>query len=1082
MKTKITFIFGLLLPLLAFSQPFVSPTQYDIEKDKVLYTVGYAHLDTEWNWDYPSTINVCIKNTMEENFRLFEKYPDYVFNFTGSRRYRFMKEYYPEMYPKVKEYIQKGRWHVSGSSVDEGEVNVSSSESVLRQVLYGNLYFKKEFGKTSVDYMLPDCFGFLSNLPTVWNHAGLLGFSTQKLTWNSASGLPFNVGVWNGPDGKGIIAALNATDYSGNVRPRLDMDTTWIIRINENYKKYGFNFDYRYYGVGDEGGAPRENDVINAVGSLKNKDSKIKVVLTSSDQLYKDITPVIRKKLPVFMGDLLLTEHSAGSMTSQAYMKRMNRKNELLAQSAEQTAVIADWLGGADYPFTKLNNAWNLVLGSQFHDILPGTSIQKAYEYAWNDEFVAANGFSAVLKNSLKVISNTLNTNTVGRSLVVYNPVATAREDVVTAELTYATMPENIAVFDKNGKELTTQILENKGTKIKFIFVAQLPSTGAVVFDVRETTAKSTTKTSLKITSQTIENEFYTVIMAANGDIESIFDKKLKKEILAKPARLEFLKEVPSYWPAWNMDWADRKNAPIDFMDKEAQISILENGPVRVSLIVKRKGLNSEIEQVVSLAAGASGKRVEISNVLDWQSKGVSLKASFPFTASNSKAAYNLGVGVINRTNNDSLKFEVPAKEWMDLTDNSGKFGVSILEDCKYGSDKPTDNTLRLTLMFTPGISKSADWCWYQGFQDWGIHEFKYGIYSHSGDWAAAQTAWQAKFLNQPLVAFETSKHEGVIGKEMSILKTNSPQIGIMALKKMEEGDYSIVRANELTGKDAKAVTISFPTNIVDAYEVNGQEVKIGNADFKNGKLNFDVGYFGIKSFAVKFEKPIKQLSKPQQEPLVLPYNYDMITNDMNRWDCMGTWGNYPSYPAEEIPAEIVSEDIRFEIKNTADRLNNTVVAAGQTINLPQNGATKVYVLAAADDDTQGEFIVDGKSTSIKIQSRKGFVGQFFKPVLNALDSSVFKIESAYYKSDNIAFYASHTHKAYPSENQAYQYCYMYKYAIVVPQNAKTLTLPTNKKIKIFAITAVKNETAEIDLATAISDDFSNSSTAKLRK
>src|SRR5512136_1718634 len=203
------------------AQPLERRQSYDISKEKVLYTIGYAHLDTEWNWEYPTTINQYIRNTMEDNFKLFEKYPDYVFNFTGSRRYKMMKEYFPDSYARVAGYIKDGRWYVSGSSVDEGEVNVSSSESVLRQVLYGNLYFKREFNKVSVDYMLPDCFGFVATMPSVWSHAGLLGFSTQKLTWRSSNGVPFNVGYWEGPDGKGVIASLNATDYTGRIVPRL---------------------------------------------------------------------------------------------------------------------------------------------------------------------------------------------------------------------------------------------------------------------------------------------------------------------------------------------------------------------------------------------------------------------------------------------------------------------------------------------------------------------------------------------------------------------------------------------------------------------------------------------------------------------------------------------------------------------------------------------------------------------------------------------------------------------------------------------------------------------------------------------
>src|ERR1035437_4876619 len=136
---------GLLLPALLLGQQINNREKYDIARDKVLYTTGYAHLDTDWNWEYPTTINEYIKNTMLDNFKLLEKYPDYVFNFTGSRRYHMMKEYYPDSYKRVGDYIKQGRWFVSGSSVDEGEVNISSSESVLRQVLYGNKFFRNEF-------------------------------------------------------------------------------------------------------------------------------------------------------------------------------------------------------------------------------------------------------------------------------------------------------------------------------------------------------------------------------------------------------------------------------------------------------------------------------------------------------------------------------------------------------------------------------------------------------------------------------------------------------------------------------------------------------------------------------------------------------------------------------------------------------------------------------------------------------------------------------------------------------------------------------------------------------------------------
>lgn len=1051
------------------AQPLRNTAPYNIEKDRVLYTVGYAHLDTEWNWDYPTTINEYIYNTMVENFRLFEKYPDYVFNFTGSRRYNMMKEYYPELYKKVKDYVSKGRWHVSGSSVDEGEVNISSSESIVRQILYGNNFFRKEFGQESVDYMLPDCFGFLSNLPTVFNHSGLMGFSTQKLTWRSAVGVPFNVGIWNGPDDKGIIAALNATNYNGHVEKRLDTDKNWGNRLDDDKKKTGYAFDYRYYGVGDIGGSPRESDVKNAVGSLKNSDSNFKVLLSSSDQMYKDITPSIRKALPAYKGELLLIEHSAGSMTSQAFMKRMNRKNELLAQSAEQVSVAADMLGSS-YPFRKLNAAWDLVLGSQFHDILPGTSIPKAYEYAWNDEFIAANNFAEVLKNGVRKISAKMNTQTQGKSVLVYNPVVRERQDVVTAEVEFDKTPYTIAVYDKEKKHIPSQILARKGNRVKFIFLAKLPPAGFSVFDIQEAES-SDNDAALSITNNSLENEYYRVRVADNGDITSIFDKKLSKELLSAPARLELQREQPNEWPAWNMDWKDRQKPPMGFINDNAMLSVVEKGPVRVTLEVKRRGFNSEITQYYSLSAGEAGKRFEVRNRIDWQTKEASLKAAFPLTASNENATYNLGVGTINRGNNNEKHFEVPSKEWFDLTDKSGKFGVSVLEDCKYGSDKPNDNTLRLTLLYTPKANSFV----YQSTQDWGIHDVTYAIYSHKGSWVNGGTPWQAKFLNQPLVAFETSKHGGSLGQSYSMVSINNPQVGLMAFKKAEDGNTYVVRVNELSGKDLKNVKIKFPVNVAEAYEVNGQEKQIGKVKTTGKELTFDLSHYTIKSFAVKLIPENQE--KFKQEFVTLPYNVDVFSFDENRGDASDDY----SAPAELMPDVLTSENIDFKIGDKADEENNAVRCDGQIISLPAGNYSKLYVLAAAFGDTKGEFSVDGKKTSLMIQNFSGYIGQFYNRILSRDQKTVDDMQEPYVKPANVAWFASHSHSKYPMKNVAYSYTYLFKYEIDIPAGAQSITLPKNQRIRILAMTVARPDEDKAESLQPLYDTFTDHPKFSLR-
>src|SRR5580698_7438974 len=206
----------------------------DLTKQATLYVVGYAHLDTEWRWEYPQVIDEYLRKTMEDNFKLFDKYPHYIFNFSGANRYRLMKEYYPADFARLKKYVDEGRWFPAGSSMEEGDVNTPSAETIIRQILYGNDWFRKELGKTSAEYMLPDCFGFPSSLPTILAHSGVKGFSTQKLVWGSSApgggpeslettpeGTPFNVGVWVGPDGESVLAGLNPGAYDGGIETDL---------------------------------------------------------------------------------------------------------------------------------------------------------------------------------------------------------------------------------------------------------------------------------------------------------------------------------------------------------------------------------------------------------------------------------------------------------------------------------------------------------------------------------------------------------------------------------------------------------------------------------------------------------------------------------------------------------------------------------------------------------------------------------------------------------------------------------------------------------------------------------------------
>ncbi len=1132
----------------------------DLSKQPTLYVVGYAHLDTEWRWEYPQVIDEYLHKTMEENFDLFEKYPHYIFNFSGANRYRLMKEYFPADFAKLKEYVKQGRWFPAGSSMEEGDVNAPSAEAIIRQVLYGNNWFRKELGKASYEYMLPDCFGFPASLPSILAHSGVKGFSTQKLVWGSSApgggpesieetpeGTPFNVGVWVGPDGNSVLAGLNPGDYSAGIysdlsrplpplaqipalsqldkklepldqavdhayktdgtidlkqiREYIDLDqqksgitreqqelelshhqADWAGRIELNGKVSGVYTDYHYYGTGDIGGTPEEESVkrLEAIvtkgtsslpfgvqpifsrishdrqAPVPMGDGPVHVISANADQMFLDITPAQAAGLPRYAGEMELTNHSAGSLTSQAYQKRWLRKEELLADAAEKSSLAAEWLGGRPYPLERLNDAWTLEMGGHFHDIAAGTASPKSYEFAWNDDVIAMNQFAGVLNNATEAVSAALNTEVKGVPIVVFNPLNIAREDVVEASIDFAGgMPQAVRVVGPNGKEFPSQISNGK-----VLFLAQVPSVGYAVYDVQPATARAAS--TLKVSENTLENEFYRLRLNSDGDVASIFDKSAGRELLSAPARLAISYDNPEHWPAWNMDWDQEQAAPKAYVSGPAKVRIVEDGPARVAVEVSRQTAGSKFVQTIRLSAGDAGKRVEFANAVDWNTKESNLKASFELTASNPMATYNWDIGTMERPTAQPKKFEVPSHQWIDLTDNSGEFGATILTDCKNGSDKPRDNTIRLTLLRTPGTRGGyAD----QGTQDIGHHEFIYGLAGHSGAWRDAATDWQGQRLNAPLIAFESAKHSGARGGEFSLLQVDHPRIRVLALKKAELSDEWIVRLVELDGRPQSDVHISLASAITAAREVNGQEQPVGSATVTNGSLVASFSAYQPRTFALKLAASADRVAAVRSASVPLHYDLAAATND-GAPSTVGFDGKGNSLPAEMLPHHITFDGVELRLAAAKTGSPNAVIARGQTIKLPPGEYNHAYILAAAiDGDQEATFDVGGAKVRLNIEDWGGFIGQWEDRQWSSKDTSkddygdMIGIKPSFIKRADLAWYCSHHHNA-AGANVPYSYSYLFAYPIDLPAGAKTIKLPNNQKIRILAVSVAEENPA----------------------
>ena len=1018
----------------------------DPTQDKILYMVATAHLDDQWCWTIQDTINSFVPATLHSNFALFAKYPHYTFSFEEILRYQLTKEYYPADYVTLSNYIAQGRWRVAGSAVVAGDVNILSPEALMRHILYANGFWRQEFGKTSTDIYLPDCFGFGYALPSVAAHCGLTGFSSQKLAWGSAIPIPFtNIGRWIGPDGASLIAVLQPGAYVSTISANLANDPDEVTRINNNFAQTGLFLDYRYFGTGDTGGGPTDASVNWLEQSVTTTNGAVNVLSAGTDQLYRDLTPAQVAMLPAYQGELLMQTHGTGCYTSHPEMKKYNRQNEQRADAAERASVIAAWLqGGGTYPQEKLTKAWERFLWHQFHDDLTGTSIPAAYTFSWNDELVALNEFGSEERHAVGILGEALDTSAAGVPVIVFNPLSVSREDIVEATVAFSNAaPAAVRVFDATGAEVPSQMGAPAGNLVPVTFLAAVPAAGAAVFDVRPSATPSGLDTGLSVSASQLENARYRVQLNDGGDIASVFDKLNNRELLSAPIRWAFFHDVSTNWPAWEVDYSTVTAAPTSYLGGTPLIQAVESGPARVSFGVTRVNAGSTFTERIRLAAGGAGDRLEWDVLANWATPQTLLKVMFPLSAVNSNATYDLGLGTIQRPNETSNLYEGPAQQWADLTGTNSAYGMTIMNDCKYGWDKPDNSTLRLTIFHTPAVGNSFGCAATNGF---GSHRFTFALMGHTNDWRSAGSPWAAARVNQPLQAFQTVPHAGSLGKSFGFLSCNNSNVMVKAIKKAENSDEIIVRLQELIGSPQSA-QLSSATAITGARQVTGAEDPLGTLSPAGGALTVSLGAYQPMTLALTIAPPASLVSKPVSLPITLPYNLDAISTDGNRTD--GNFDSGYTYPAELLPATITRDGIAFQIGPTNEGALNVVSCQGQTIPLSP-GYDRLYLLAAAaSNDITGGFTIGGQTTNLTVRYFSGFIGQW---------------NTAGLKKDELGWVCTHRHTP-GGTNQAYDFCYLFKYRLDLPSNAASVTLPTSPNLRIFAMSLANHTTADTTVA-----------------
>ena len=584
-----------------------------------------------------------------------------------------------------------------------------------------------------------------------------------------------------------------------------------------------------------------------------------------------------------------------------------------------------------------------------------------------------------------------------------------------------------------------------------------------------------------------------------NGDIASVFDKQVNKELFEKPAQLEFLENFPTIKPAWRIYWKDIQQPARSVAANPVHIRVVENGPLRIAVEVLRYNEGSKMVQRIQLYAGNDGNRVEVDNHFDWRSRGTLLKAAFHLTSSNPEATYNLGLGTIQRGNSHEKQYEVSAHEWIDLTDQSGTYGALILTGYKYGSDKPDDNTLRLTLMHSPDTAECddemLDWGVFREmrWQDWGRYEFKYAITGHRGDWRDGQIYSEALRFEQRPAAFVIPRYKGQNGPSYSLLNINNPHVNIQAVKMAENGSGVVVRLQELSGQPADHVKLTAALPIRAAEELDGTERPLGEKlKVQNSSLSMDFSPYELKTVLLDIKPPETMTCT---KPVHLEYDTDVFTYNTNREDGhnrerynnfdpdrkrkkkyipgSGSFdGRGETYPAEMIGNTVQLGNVSFNIGPREDYTHNALSCRGQKISLPE-GATVVHLLAAAKKDMDVIFHAGDTPIPLTIGGWSGYIGLWDNRVFEgevaelsySLQNDLVRIDPAYIRHQRVAWYASHRHTH--AADTLYQYGYLFAYRLDIPEGATYLTLPDSRFVRILAMSV-----GDEDHAVALQSPF----------
>ncbi|KAK1789872.1 hypothetical protein P4O66_015756 [Electrophorus voltai] len=744
------------------------------QSQHIVHAMGHCHIDSAWLWPYEETIRKCARSWVTV-VRLMEKNPEFIFTCSQAQQFQWVKNWYPGLFSRIQYFVQKGQFIPVGGTWVEMDGNLPSGESMVRQFLEGQNFFKAEFGQYCKEFWLPDTFGYSAQLPQIMQGAGIDRFLTQKLSWNLVNTFPHNTFFWEGIDGSQVLTHFppgNSYEMKGKIE---DL----IKTVKHNKDKGRANHSAVLFGFGDGGGGPTQL-MLDRLQRVQDSDGLPRVNMSTPDRLFSELQAE-SGLLCTWSGELFLELHN-GTYTTQAKIKLGNRRCEALLHDVEVGSCLAlSQNVGFSYPTKQLQELWRLLLLNQFHDVIPGSCIEMVVEDALEYYKEIQKTGSRLLLSACHALRSTPWME-VGSGTAVLNTLSWDRTEVIA--------------------------LSEEGAQSRLALV-KVPCVGvASLTDLAGSVSKVTVTVQADGTVR-MENGLLQAVLDRMGHLVSLLLVQTNREAISDGCfgnQFVLFDDVPLYWDAWDvMDYHLQTRKPV--VDVIKPVQVLSSGGLRGSVTFSlRISAKSSITQEVILDANCP--YIKFSTQVDWAEAHKFLKVEFPVQVRSSNATYEIQFGHLQRpthrnTSWDWVRFEVWGHKWADVSEHG--FGVALLNDCKYGYSVH-QNIMTLSLLRAP---KAPD-----ANADMGHHEFTYAVMPHAGSFQEASVIQHAYNLNFPLRLIPDMNNI----RPWSMFTVSSAAVILETIKQAEGKNNSlVVRLFESHGSSVLAV-LSTPFPVKEAW------------------------------------------------------------------------------------------------------------------------------------------------------------------------------------------------------------------------------------------------------------------------